>query len=367
MIENIETTGKEKNIISIPKLKSSSSALIYLAVLLTLYTVYVSKTIMLPAVIAIFISFLAAPLLKYTDRSKIPRSVASFFIVLGIISLLGIVSYLFTTPAQHWWGELPGLVRDVHSSINELGEDLSSDSGGSISAQPNTQVAASGEMNSDLNNSAVMELIKGVASFTPTFIAQLLTIIFLIYFFLAYGKALYTRVIQLLPSLTDKKQATHIVHSIRERLSRYVVTITLINMSLGLVVGAALYILGVPDAFFWGLVAGILNFAPYVGPIISASLYFVIAYLHFENYTMAMITPAVYLFINLLECQFVTPVMLGKSLKLNPLVVFIWLIIWGWLWGVFGMLIAVPLLVCLLAVMENTKVGEKWYHLVSDE
>ncbi|WP_413700796.1 AI-2E family transporter [Psychromonas sp. KJ10-10] len=102
-----------------------------------------------------------------------------------------------------------------------------------------------------------------------------------------------------------------------------------------------------------GAFAGVLNFVPYIGPLISMVCFGVIAYVQFDSMSYAFIIISTYLFINLLESQFVTPTLLGRGFNLNPLIIFIWLILWGWLWGSMGMLIAVPLLVCLNTLLER--------------
>ncbi|MCV6036355.1 AI-2E family transporter, partial [Escherichia coli] len=142
-------------------------------------------------------------------------------------------------------------------------------------------------------------------------------------------------------------QAVELVQALQKDLSRYIGTITLVNAGLGLCVGLVFFVLGLEDPFLWGAFAGVMNFAPYLGPVISMVSFGFVAYLQLDSVSFMLTVVSIYLLLNLIESQFVTPTLLGRRFNLNPLVIFMWLVFWGWLWGGMGLLIGVPLLVCI--------------------
>ena len=184
-------------------------------------------------------------------------------------------------------------------------------------------------------------------------LTQLMIALFMSYFMLSYGRQLFTGFLMQFDSFSDKRKTVDLIRSIQKDISRYIGTVTLINFGLGLVVGSVFFLFGVEDPFLWGAIAAVLNFAPYLGPLISMICFAVITYVQFDSASFTFIIISTYLLINMLESQFVTPTLLGKRFNLNPLVIFIWLILWGWIWGSMGMLIGVPLLVCLSTLLEG--------------
>ncbi len=342
----------------------------YIAILGTLYTLYLTKTILLPVVVAAFIALFSSPLVERLEKINIPRQVGSVCVLSAIIAVVVLVGIMFTGPAQQWWSKAPNVVAEFSQQFSGLNVDSQGDGQEGTKVKPIGDEAADSaasnmkQAQADLQKTTALAIFKSIASATPTVVTQFLATIFLVYFFLVYGHLLLLRLIQIQSSFKDKRQAVELVNTMQHELSRYVYTISLINVGLAVVVGCVFYALGVEDAFLWGALAGVLNFAPYVGPLISAATFAVISYLHFGEIEMALIVPGVYLAINLIESQFVTPTLLGGALDLNPLVVFLWLLLWGWIWGVFGMLVGVPLLVCLVIYLERTGIVGDWYMLV---
>jgi predicted PurR-regulated permease PerM len=160
-----------------------------------------------------------------------------------------------------------------------------------------------------------------------------------------------------MPTFGDKRRAIAITGDIQRQTSRYLLTITLINAGLGVAQGIAMYFVGLPNPLLWGVMAFVLNFIPYVGALLGAGVVGLVALISFDSMTHAAVAPLVYLALTAVEGQVVTPSVLGRSLVLNPLVIFVAVMFWGWLWGVPGALMAVPLLVVLKAICDNV---ESW-------
>lgn len=332
----------------------------YLALLATVYTLYFAKVILLPIVLAAFIALFSSPTVARLERIGLPRMIGTMLVLIAIVSGIAGAALLFTDPAQQWWHKLPEIIENLSNGV--LQATQSSADGSPM--QDINAVLNSEAQQSDFRHTTIISLLQSLASATPTVLTQILVTLFLAYFFMVYGQHLLLNWVQIKSSFSDKRRAVELIHAMQADLSTYVSTITLINIALGLTVGSVFYMLGVEDAFLWGALAGALNFAPYLGPLLSATAFSLVAYLQFQSIQFALLIPAVYLCINLLESQFVTPTLLGRTLDLNPLVVFLWLVIWGWLWGGFGMLVGVPLLVCVSIYLEQSGTIGPWHKLL---
>ena len=168
--------------------------------------------------------------------------------------------------------------------------------------------------------------------------------IVLLYFLLASGDLFLRKLVRVLPRLSDKKRAIEIARQTEGHISTYLSTVTLINIALGLIVGVAMHLVGMPNAILWGVMAGLLNFIPYLGALATAGILAIVSVLTFDSLGRALVAPLLYLAINTVEGYLVTPMLLGRRLTLNPVVIFLGIILWGWLWGIPGALLAVPIL-----------------------
>jgi predicted PurR-regulated permease PerM len=177
--------------------------------------------------------------------------------------------------------------------------------------------------------------------------------IILLYFLLASGNLFLQKLVRVLPRFQDKRIAVTIVRQIEKDISLYLLTVTMINAGLGVAVGTAMYGLGMPNPVLWGVMAGCFNFIPYLGAIASAIVLTLVASVTFDQLGHILLVPVVFVALNELEGMIITPAIVGKRLSLNPVAIFIWLLLWGWLWGIPGTLIAVPLLAVIKIICDN--------------
>jgi predicted PurR-regulated permease PerM len=175
----------------------------------------------------------------------------------------------------------------------------------------------------------------------------------LLYLLLASGDLFLQKLVHVMPTLRDKKRAVEISHEIQQNISNYLFSISLINIGLGVAVSVGLYFMGVPNAAMWGMLVAILNFVPYFGPAVGVILLAAVGLLTFDTLWQGLLPAAWYLLLHLLETNLITPVLLGRRFTLNPVVVFVSLIFWTWLWGVPGALLSVPILVSVKVVCDR--------------
>ena len=172
-------------------------------------------------------------------------------------------------------------------------------------------------------------------------------------FLLVYNTLIYEKIVQAVPRFSDKKLAVQTIHEIEQEISRYLLSISIINLALGVAVAVAMWLLEMPSPDLWGIMAAALNFMPYVGAIIGAVILALVALVSIDPVGQAALVPLVYLFLTSVEGQFVTPAVIGNRLSLNPLVIVIAVAFWAWIWGVAGILVAVPLLIITRILSEN--------------
>jgi predicted PurR-regulated permease PerM len=189
-------------------------------------------------------------------------------------------------------------------------------------------------------------MLAQVAAAAPALIAEFVVTIFLAFLFLLHGDDLLRKFVTLAPHLRAKRDLVAATRQAQHELSLYMITITLINAGLGLATALALYLLGMPDPLLWGGVAALLNYAPFIGPLVTALLLAFAGFAEFTSPLQALAAPATFLGLHLVEGQVVTPHLVGRRLALDPVMVLLALVVLGWAWGAAGLLIAVPLLSC---------------------
>jgi len=348
-----------------PPRPRSSSAAIVLAVLAVAYTLYAAQALLLPVLLAMFFALVGNPILRLLRRLWIPRFVAAI-LVLGIGMF---VSYTLArelvTPAASWVREVPKELRDLAPKLRSLTKPVTE----ANRAAENIARAAGGEATSkpvQVVKTEVNDPYKVLTS-TPRMIASVLAVVLLTFFFMVYGGDLQRNAIALLPGRQQKKLTVEILQAIETEISRYVLTISIINLIVGLTFAALLYfLLDVPgdEALLWGTMAGLLNFAPYVGPLIGILVMLVMGFVSFDETLTSLLPATLYLGLHTLEGQIVTPIVLGKRMALSPLVLILSLMVFGWLWGIVGLLLAVPLLVCVKLVLARIDGMDGWAKLL---
>jgi predicted PurR-regulated permease PerM len=342
----------------------ASTALLVLATLAVGYTLWAAQDLLLPVLLAMFFALVGNPIIRMLQRILVPRFIGALLVlVLGITGTVMLAQQL-VTPAGEWVRQVPAQMRDLAPKLRNLVKPMQE----ANKAAENIARAAGGESTTrpvQVVKTEVNDPYKVLTS-TPRLLASVLAVVLLTFFFMVYGQSLQRNAIALLPGRQQKRITVEILQSIEREISRYVLTITIINALVGLAFAVALYFLGVPldEALLWGTMAALLNFAPYVGPLIGMLIMLLMGFVAFDDPLYAVLPAGIYLGLHALEGQLITPIVLGARMALSPLILILALMVFGWLWGIIGLLLAVPLLVCVKIELSKIEGMEGWAKLL---
>lgn len=193
-------------------------------------------------------------------------------------------------------------------------------------------------------------------SITGELIIGFATTLILSYFLLSSGDLFLQKLVKVLPRWPDKKRAVEIVRQIEGQLFEYLLTVSLINMGLGTAVGIAMYLLGMPNPVLWGAMAALLTFIPYLGHLFGVIVVMLVAALTFDEVGRMFLVGGVYVGLAIIEGSFATPMIVGRRLAINPVVLLLGLMVWGWIWGIGGAFLAVSLLVAFKIFCDHVEI-----------
>lgn len=347
-----------------PPRPRAPTSVVVLATLGTGFTLWAAQELILPILLAAFFALVGNPIIRGLQRLYVPRFLGALLVLIGGLAAAGMLGNQLIEPAGEWIRQVPREMKQIAPKLRDLTKPMLD----ANKAAQNIARAAGGESTSrpvQVIRTEVNEPYK-VLTATPRRIASVLAVVLLTYFFMVYGQTLQRNALALLTTRQQKKLTVEILTSIERAISRYVLTITLINCGVGLALAGSLYWLGVPmqEALLWGTMAAILNFAPYVGPLIGIIIMLLMGFVAFDDLLPSLLPAGIYLGLHTLESQIVTPIVLGHSMRLSPLVLILALMLFGWLWGIIGLLLAVPLLVCIKLVLARIEGLGGWAKLL---
>ena len=317
-----------------------SVALTGLFILAVFYTIYFMRSVLLPIILALLLSYLLRPIVRKLAQLKIPLAVGAAIALVGIIALVAYGMVALATPAVEWLQKAPQGLTELQHKLVPVKKSVAQ------VTQATTEIEKLATASPETKAVEVKRhpLSEMLFVRTPEFIASAVLLAILLYFLLIYDQVFIAKLVKLLPTLSDKKTAVSIAHDIESQVSRYLFTITAINTCLGLAVGTAVGLLGLRNPVMWGMMVALLNFVPYLGALTGIICITIGAALSFDSLGYALMFPAVYLGFAAFEGSFITPWIMGRSLTLNPVIILLSLTFWGWMWGIVGIILAVPIL-----------------------
>jgi predicted PurR-regulated permease PerM len=303
-----------------------------------MYTLYFARPIVLPVVSALVLSLLLAPAVGYLQRLRLPPVWGAGIVVGVLIAALGAGGAALIEPAGTWIERAPSLLQQMEDKLRGLRE----------SVHVVAEIAEKAEKIAGQDNASILAqpgLISRSMMAAPIFLVSLVSTVILLYLLLAYGGPLIRRLVRLWPDGAERRSAIDVARSIQADIARYLGLMVGLSIAMGVVSSLAMIWLDMPNPVLWGVLVGVLNLVPYLGAVLSLLILTPVAMLSIEPMSQALLVPAVFLVLNVLEGELLTPIVIGKYFTLNPIIVFLSILFWGWLWGVVGTLVAVPILV----------------------
>jgi len=302
---------------------------------------------------ALLVAFVLSGAVETARRYRIPRAVSAAVLLLLVAVALGATVDRIATPAQQWLLSAPRVlhtielkIRPAQSALRRL-DYIAKRATAMANSLPDTTSAAPASAPASLTPVEIFAATGWVA-------VEAVTVAAFAFLLLAAGPATLARMTCVLGGNVHAFRALQIIDAIRGEVGRYYGTLLVINLCFGLITGTVMWLLGMPTPVLWGVVAGVLNFVPYLGPAVTATILTLVALVTFNNIPQVLLVPGCYVGLATLEGHIVEPVFLGRRLNLSPIVVLLALWIGGWLWGVAGVVLALPVLLAAKVARRMT-------------
>lgn len=325
-------------------------AIIGLFVFATISALSFAQAFFIPVVFALFLALIFSPIRRGLGRLGIGPAAAAAIIMTVFCLAAGITIYIISNSLATILSDEPQIMSRLETRLKELSGVLEPmrEAGKQLEKM---QSPAEGPERVVVREEGIFSLW---AETTPYVLGQMTLAIVLATFLIGSGDMFYEKLVRVMPTLTRKRKSLKIAREVENQLSTYFLTIFMINLALGVIIGLAMWLLGMPDPVFFGVIAFALNFIPYVGSLAGIFFAFMMGIVTYDNIWMSLAPPFVYWLINTAEGQFITPVAVGRRLKLNAVAVFLSLAFWAWLWSFVGMFLSTPMLIALKAFTERT-------------
>ena len=340
-------------------------SLVVLAVLVGLFMLHWAKAVFIPVMLSILFSYALSPPINWLEDKHVPRWLSSAVLLLAIVGGIGMGAYSLRLQASQLLEALP-------EAAQKLGEAMKPRNGKSESALDTVQKAAAQLEKAATESAAASTTNRGATRvvvekarfnikdylWTGTvgliaLMGQAMVVLFLTYFLMLAGDSFRRKMVKLTPTLSEKKITLHALHEITEQIQRYLQVQVLTSVVVGVATGLTLWALGLDNAAVWGVAAFVLNFIPYIGSVVTAVASALVAFLQFGSVNTALTVGGASLFIHTVVGNLLTPWLTSRASRLSPVAVFMGLLVWGWLWGVWGLLLGVPIFMMIKSVCDR--------------
>lgn len=308
------------------------------------------RPILVPVLIALLLALTLAPALRVLVGLRVPRMIGAALLLSATLGASSGVVLLLVSPAEQFVREAPAALKRLEQIAHQWRQPIEA---ASDAAQRLVGTLSEGSANASNLGSGVSDAMLGMLAQAPLVVASVLATFFLAFMMLVHSDASLRKLVGLLPSLSRAKDLVGGTRQAQHELSRYMLVITCINFALGGATALVLSLLGVEHAVLWGGIAALANYAPYLGPALVTLLLVLVGFGQHAEIGAALLVPASFVILTTIEGQIISPLLIGRHLRLDPLVIVLALLLLGWLWGVPGLLIAVPLLTCVRVLSER--------------
>ncbi len=326
-----------------------------LFLLASLAVMYLASEVILPIVLALVLKLLLQPVVRFGERFHIPRAVGSLIAIVLLVGVFAGLGTILSGPAADWLRNAPATWEKLQSQYAWVKEPVQHVQ----SLMDRAGLEPSG--GPGINPRAIA---SSIASGAGNFASHLLETLLILFYLLVFGETFMRRLVEVLPSFKDKKQAVGISTAIEHDISIYLLTVTVINAVVGAAVAGETWLFGLPGWPLWGVVAFCLNYIPILGPLAGVVLFAVIGLAALGASWLSLLPAAAYLGIHILEGEIITPMILARRFTINPIAVMVGLVFWYWMWGVEGAVLAVPLLAITKIMCDRLRPLRAFGHLL---
>jgi predicted PurR-regulated permease PerM len=322
---------------------------------------YVAGEIILPIVLAFVLMLVLRPVMRLFDKLRLPRTIAALVIITVLFgSVVGLGAAL-SGPAASWAEKLPGGVPRLQERLTLLSKPIQTLQKFLHQAEGLTQGAEAAIATVTVQGSGLNDKVLNA---TRAIASGLFTTVLVLFFLLVSGDLFLRRLVEILPRFKDKRQAVYISQQIEADISAYLLTITIMNVAVGVATGIIAVVFGLGDPLLWGTVAFLLNYVPVLGPLVAMVIFVLVGLLSIETPWLAFAPAGAYLLIHIIEGEIVTPMLLAKRFTINPVLVILALVFWYWMWGIPGAILATPMLAITKIVCDRIQTLSSVGHLI---
>jgi predicted PurR-regulated permease PerM len=327
---------------------SARVALLICGVLALVVALALGKVILAPVTLAIVVGLMFGPLADMMERRGVPPALSAGVVVLIFLGVLAVAAIMFAQPLSYWIARGPVMWEKLQSQLANLKGPL--ESLGAVQDQLKGILGQDGALTVKVQDGGP---VQDFALMAPSILADALLFLAGLYFFLATRHHIRISMLSLCFSRRMRWRVAHVFRDVELKVSKFLISATLINLGVGVATAAATYALGLPSPLLWGALAMVMNFIPYVGQAVMFVVLFAVGLGTQSNLVTIVLPVVAYAAINLTADQIVFPHLVGRALTLNPFIIFVSIAFWLWVWGPMGGFVAVPTLLILQSIVMH--------------
>ena len=327
---------------------AAQMATVLVGIVVLLVAIQAAQVILAPVFLAITVGLMFGPVADAIERRGIPEGIAAGLVVILLVVVIIGAGALFYGPLEEWAHRLPMIWSKIQAELANFKEPMQ--------ALGTLQEQVKGVLGSGTAMEVTVEdpsTVTGIALLAPAILAQVLIFLVSLYFYLATRENIRISTLSLCISRRIRWRTAHVFRDVEQKVSKYLITITMVNAGVGVVVTLLMWAIGMPSPILWGGLAAVLNYIPFVGQGLMALILFLAGMGTSGGLTGALLPVGLYWAVNFVEGNFVSPNLLGRTMTINPFLIFLSLTFWLWAWGPVGGLIAVPSLLVLYSLVTN--------------
>jgi predicted PurR-regulated permease PerM len=365
-----DTTAPADRARAVRAIRQSSAAQKGLLLIATLFLLQEGRPVLLPVVMAIALTFVLSSLVRRLRRIGVPEVAGAAIVVGSLLAIVALVIAALAAPAIDWWDRAPTTFRQLMESVDRVRSGIPgleppppvpvvrrvarSNAAATAAASAAAAASAPDPLREQIASQGVTITRLVLGQFVSFAVSAAATVI-LLYFLLASEHWIVSRTVEAVPKRRNRALVLGGIRAAQHDIGLFLGTQSMINAGVGIATGAACVALGVPNPLLWGALAALLNYVPYLGPMVIGIVLLLVGVMSFGTVSAMVLPAAAFLVIHLVEANFVTPWLVGHRLKLSPLAVFLSVMLWGWLWGIAGALLAVPILLGFRTFIKRTR------------